>query len=96
MIPCNVLHEHAGIDWDNPDPDHDFTVEQRECGKPALYGHRLHAGEYPETFACSSCFYAMDRELSVDFWPLKAEHLPSAEATVVGVPCPPHDRDRDG
>lgn len=85
MIPCNILHEHAGIDWDDPDPEHDFTVVQRECGKPARYANRHSAGE-PESFACDGCFTALGPEGQVDWWPLKAEHQPGGDRSPQDLP----------
>lgn len=76
MIPCNMLHMHAGIDWKDPDPDAGFIIVQRECGKPARYGHRLGAGSSPETVACDACMSMMDPDVAIDFWPLKLEHQP--------------------
>ena len=77
---CNRTYTVAGIDWNDPDPEADFTMREVECGKPASYGERTCASQsWPDTLFCDDCFHALGREGQIDIWPLKPEAmLPSS------------------
>lgn len=73
MLLCNATHTAAGIDWSDRDPEADFVQHDVECGKPARYGDRIHAGEFSNTLFCDDCFAELGREGQIDIWPLKEQ-----------------------